>query len=136
MSHHRGLESWSFTRSTSSSIIREIDGMRRVGLASMAYYYFDFKETEKQHRRGLLSSLIFQLGAKSDPCYQILSDLYSNHGGGTEEASEDTLSECVVEMLKVSGQPVTYIIIDALDECPNLSGMPAARELVLDFLED
>jgi len=82
------------------------------------------------------SSLIFQLSAKSDPCYQILSDLYSNHGGGTEEASEDTLSECLVEMLKVPGQPVTYLIIDALDECPNLSGMPTTRELVLDFLED
>ncbi len=39
-------------------------------------------------------------------------------------------------MLKVPGQPVTYLIIDALDECPNLSGMPTTRELVLDFLED
>ena len=28
-----------------------------------------------------------------------------------------------------------YIIIDALDECPNISGMPTAREQVLEFLE-
>jgi hypothetical protein len=27
-----------------------------------------------------------------------------------------------------------YIIIDALDECPNISGMPTEREKVLDFL--
>ncbi len=27
-----------------------------------------------------------------------------------------------------------YIIIDALDECPNTSGMPTAREQVLEFL--
>ena len=39
-------------------------------------------------------------------------------------------------MLKVPGQPAMYIIIDALDECPNISGMPTAREQVLEFLED
>jgi hypothetical protein len=101
----------------------------------MAYFYFDFRDTEKQHLRGLLSSLIFQLSAKSDPCYQILSRLYSDHAGGAEEPSEDALSECLVEMLEVTGQPAMYIIIDALDECPNISGIQTAREQVLRFLE-
>jgi hypothetical protein len=123
------------TLSTSSSIIRKIDNKRKAGLASMAYYYFDFRDAEKQDLRGLLSSLIFQLGAKSDPCYQILSRLYSDHAGGSEEPPEDILSECLMEMLQVPGQPPTYIIIDALDECPNISGMPTPRELVLEFLE-
>ena len=101
----------------------------------MAYFYFDFRDAEKQHRRGLLSSLIFQLSAKSDPCYQILSRLYSDHSGGTEEPSEDALSACLIEMLEVPGQPTMYIIIDALDECPNTSGMQTPREQVLEFLE-
>ncbi len=101
----------------------------------MAYFYFDFKDTEKQHLRGLLSSLVFQLSAKSDPCYQILSRLYSDHAGGTQEPSEDALSQCLAEMLEVPGQPAMYIIIDALDECPNISGIPTAREQVLEFLE-
>ena len=109
--------------------------MCKAGLASMAYYYFDFRETEKRHRRGLLSSLVFQLSAESDPCYRILSRLYLDHAAGTREPSEDALSQCLVEMLKVPGQPSMYIIIDALDECPNISGMPTARELVLDFLK-
>jgi hypothetical protein len=122
--------------STSSSIIREIDGMRKAGLASMAYYYFDFKESEKRHLRGLLSSLVFQLSAESDSCYQILSRLYSDHAGGTRKPSEDALSQCVLEMLRAPDQPALYIIIDALDECPNISGMPTAREEVLAFLED
>jgi len=39
-------------------------------------------------------------------------------------------------MLEVQGQPAMYIIIDALDECPNTSGMPTARENVLELLED
>ena len=101
----------------------------------MAYFYFDFRDTEKQHLRGLLSSLIFQLSAKSDPCYQILSRLYSDHAEGAEEPPEDVLSECLMEMLQVPGQPPTYIIIDALDECPNIFGMPTPREQVLEFLE-
>jgi len=29
----------------------------------------------------------------------------------------------------------TYIIIDAIDECPNTSGLPTPRERVLEFLE-
>ena len=109
--------------------------MCKAGLALMAYYYFDFRESEKRHRRGLLASLVFQLSADSDPCYQILSHLYSDHAGGAREPSEDALLRCLVEMLSMPGQPAIYIIIDALDECPNLSGMPTLREQVLELLE-
>ena len=110
--------------------------MCKAGLASMAYFYFDFRDTQKQHRRGLLSSLLSQLGAESDSCYHILSQLYSAHAGGTRQPSEDALWECLIEMLQVQGQPAVYIIIDALDECPNISGMQTEREKVLDFLDD
>ena len=110
--------------------------MHKAGLALMAYFYFDFRESEKRHLRGLLSSLLFQLSAESDLCYQVLSRLYSNHSGGTQEPSKDALLQCLVEMLSVPGQPAIYIIIDALDECPNISGMPTAREEVLCCLED
>ncbi len=39
-------------------------------------------------------------------------------------------------MLSVAAQQPIYIIVDALDECPNASGMPTPREVVLDLLED
>ncbi len=102
----------------------------------MAYYFFDFRDTQKQHRCGLLSSFLSQLSAESDPCYRILSRLYSAHGGGTKQPSDDVLSQCLIEMLEVQGRPAVYVIIDALDECPNISEMPTAREKVLEFLED
>jgi hypothetical protein len=41
-----------------------------------------------------------------------------------------------MDMLQLEGQPAIYIIVDALDECPNNSGMPTPREKVLEFLED
>jgi hypothetical protein len=102
----------------------------------MAYYYFDFRDTDKQHRRGLLSSLLCQLCAVSDPCYEILSGLYSNHADGTREPSDGALMQCLMNMLRLEEQPKIYIIVDALDECPNSSGMPTPREKVLEFLED
>ena len=110
--------------------------MRMAGLALMAYFFFDFRDTQKQHRRSLLSSLLFQLSARSDACHHIFSRFYSDHDEGAQQPSDDALSQCLTEMLKVSGQPATYIIIDALDESPNISGMPTAREDVLQFLED
>jgi hypothetical protein len=39
-------------------------------------------------------------------------------------------------MLQVAAKQPTYIIVDALDECPNLSGMPTPREVVLGLLKD
>ena len=102
----------------------------------MAYFYFDFRETDKQHRRGLLSSLLCQLCAESDPCYEILSRLHTAHSAGTREPSDAALTRCLMDMLRLEGRPVIYIVVDALDECPNSSGMPTPREKVLEFLED
>ena len=121
---------------TSSGIIRDIDHLCAAGLAMTAYYYFDFRDTDKQNHRGLLSSLLCQLGAVSDPCYDILYRLYSVHAWGTREPSDSALAQCLMDMLQLDGQPAIYIVIDALDECPNSSGIPTPREKVLELLED
>ena len=42
----------------------------------------------------------------------------------------------MTDMLSPPGQAPTYIIIDGLDECPNSSGIPSAREEVLDLVEE
>jgi hypothetical protein len=106
------------------------------GLALMGYYYFDFKDIAKQGIRGLLTSLLAQFCAKSDPCYKILSALYSENHAGSQQPDSYALTECLKEMLRLSQQPMMYIIVDAIDECPNTSGIPTAREEVLDFVED
>ena len=102
----------------------------------MAYYYFDFRDAAKQDVRGLLSSLVVQLCAKSDLCYDILSDLYSKHDVGLRLPDDDSLTQCLNDMLELPGQPPIYIIVDALDECPNSPGATSPRELVLDLKED
>ena len=122
--------------STSSSIIERATMLRNEGLGLVAYYYFDFRDSAKQDVRGLLSSLVIQLCAKSDLCYDILSDLYSKHDIGLHLPDDDSLTQCLKDMLELPGLPPIYLIIDALDECPDMSGAPSPRELVLDFIVD
>jgi hypothetical protein len=110
--------------------------MHIAGLATMAYNYFDFRDVKKQDSCGLLSSLISQLSAKSDSCFNVLSQLYSEHGHGVRKPDIDALETCLTDMLSLPGQAPIYIIVDALDECPNLSGTPSPREEVLELIEE
>ena len=102
----------------------------------MAYFYCDFRDTSKQNRRDLLPSLVIQLSARSDPYCDTLYSLYRRHDSGAKKPSEDELMECLKEMVALSYQPPVYIIIDALDECPDSSRLPTPREQVLDLLRD
>jgi hypothetical protein len=110
--------------------------MHTAGLATMAYYYFDFRDVKKQDCYGLLSSLISQLSAKSDSCLDIFSQLYSDHGRGAEKPDIDVLKKSITDMLSLPGQGPIYIIVDALDECPNFPGRPSARGEVLGLIEE
>jgi hypothetical protein len=110
--------------------------MCAAGLATMAYYYFDFRDVKKQDCYGLLSSLISQLSAESDSCFDILSRLYSEHNHGVRQPGIDTLKECMTDLLSLPGQAPIYIIVDAVDECPNSSGTLSAREKVLELIEE
>ena len=102
----------------------------------MAYYYFDFRDVKKQDRYGLLSSLLSQLSVESDSCYEVLSRLYVDNAGGTRKPTRSALSKCMTDMLSLPGQAPIYIIVDALNECSNLSGKPSAREEVLNLIEE
>ena len=123
--------------SISSAIIQHIITLRDAGSASVAYYYFDFRDDNKKHRRGLLSSLLIQLSSRSRSCFDVLSHLYSTHNNGMEQPSERALVQCLKDMLgslSLSQLP-TYIILDAVDECPNISSIPTPREQVLELLK-
>ena len=126
-----------FMSSISSAIIQHVIALRDAGLASVAYFYFDFRDVDKKSQRPFLSSLLIQLSSRSRPCLDILSRLYSTHNSGKEEPSEQTLVQCLKDMLvaQSSSQLPTYIIMDAIDECPNISGIPTPREQVLELVK-
>jgi hypothetical protein len=121
---------------SSSAIIEDIRGLQKSGLASLAFFYCDFREGQKKDVQGLLSSLLFQLGDQSDIYSAILSDLYVAHGRGLQHATDDELLECLKDMLNLPGQATVHIIIDGLDECSTTTGMPSPRENVFRLVEE
>ena len=102
----------------------------------MAYFYFDFKDTAKQDARALLSSLLVQLSDQSNVFCDTLFSLYSACKQGSEQPTDDALAGCLKNVLTIIGQVPIYFIMDALDECPNDSGIPSSREKVLGLVKE
>ena len=102
----------------------------------MAYFYFDFRDVRKQSRGDLLRSLLIQLSASSNHFCNILSRLYEEYDKGTRQPNDRALMDCLKEMLTLPDQRPVFIIMDALDECPNTSEIPSDRELVLDVVKE
>ena len=120
----------------SSTIIEDIHAMRKAGLASLAFFYCDFREDRKKELRGLLSSFLFQLYQQSESYFDILSNFYSEHDKGSRPPSEDALVGCLKDLLKLRGLAPVYLIVDALDECPNPSVVRSPRAKVLCLIEE
>jgi hypothetical protein len=117
-------------------VIEDIEDLCKAGNASMAYFYFDFRDPKKQGLRDLVTSLLIQLSASSVPRYNILSDLYLAHEEDKKQPRDSSLAECLKQMLTLPDQRPTYLIIDALDESPNTSGIPSPRETVLQLVKE
>jgi NACHT domain len=123
----------------SSSIIQDIIATKKAGLASLAFFYCDFREDQKKDLRGLLSSLLVQLCHQSDSYSDILFEFYSEHDEGSRHPSNDELTRCLTDLLKLPGHAPVYVIVDALDECPNTSATSAIwspRTKVLNLIEE
>ncbi|KAH8983538.1 ankyrin repeat-containing domain protein [Lactarius akahatsu] len=118
-----------------SAIIQRILSLRHGGRASVAYFYFDFRDENKKHRHDLLPSLLIQFAAHSIHCCDIMSRVYSAHGKGTQQPSDDVLINCLTDMLSTTTQHPIYIVLDAIDECPNTSGVRSPRERVLSLIK-
>ena len=102
----------------------------------MAYFYLDFRDVDKQRLRKLLQSLLIQLSTRSDAFCNILYDLYVTHDEGARQPIDSDLTQCLKKMLTVPDQGPIYLIMDALDECPDTSDIPSAREQVLNLVQD
>lgn len=110
--------------------------MRNAGLASLAYFYFDFKDNYKQSRLDMIPSLLIQLSSQSIHCREILSRFYSVHNRGAQMPSGGALTKCLKDMLSAPSQCPVYLIVDAIDECPDIPGVPSPREDTLGLLRE
>ena len=102
----------------------------------MAYFYFDFKDIGKQDPRALLTSLLIQLCDQSGSFCDVLLRLYSAHRDGSQQPSDAALVQSLKKMITTAGTVPIYLIVDALDECPDTCGLQSSREKVLELMED
>ncbi|KZV58954.1 hypothetical protein PENSPDRAFT_695601, partial [Peniophora sp. CONT] len=78
---------------------------------SLVYFYFDYSDATKQDCRALASSIVFQLAMYSGKCQAYLQQRQSYRS-----PTYDELLVLLSGLLDLSGR--TFIVIDALDECP------------------
>ncbi|EMD33442.1 hypothetical protein CERSUDRAFT_126170 [Gelatoporia subvermispora B] len=102
-----------------------IENIRRLCLiqekSNLAYFYCNFQDAKKQSARGLLSHLLIHFSAASHACSQLLSGLWSSHSNGSHQPSEHDLRQCLKSVIALLADHCLYIVIDALDECPDSS---------------
>jgi ankyrin repeat domain-containing protein 50 len=82
----------------------------------MAYYYFDFNDESVLRLDTLLQSVILQLSRQSERLSDPVRSLYEHCDNGRKVPGDELLASTLFELLKEDQQ--TFIIIDALDECP------------------
>ncbi|KAH9047979.1 ankyrin repeat-containing domain protein [Lactarius deliciosus] len=119
-----------------SAIIQRIISLCEGRRASVAYFYFDFRDNNKKHRHNLLPSLLVQFAAHSIPCCNIISRVYSAYGNGTQQPSDEVMINCLTNMLSAMTQQPIYVIVDAIDESPNTTGVRSPRERVLGLINN
>ena len=93
---------------------------------AVAYFYFDFRNTECQHE-GMLRSLISQLAVRCTNQSNPLRSLYSSCGDGLRQPKRRELKQTLQDLIQSFDD--TFVILDALDELKQ-------REDLLDDIQE
>ena len=133
--YHFDSASSELTVLASSTIIEDIRVLQKSGLASLVFFYHDFRDDKKKDRHGLISTSLVQLCHQSGSYSDKLTEFYLDHGNGSQQPSDTALLRCLMDVLKLPGQAPVYLIVDALDECPSTTAIPSPRENVLKLVE-
>ncbi|KAF8854030.1 ankyrin [Acephala macrosclerotiorum] len=99
-----------------STVIEEVKSQYKSNpTVVIAYFYFDFNDTEKQRHDKFTRSLVEQLAWQSVEALACLQSLFSRCQDGNQQPTQDALESTLQQML--GGIEETFIILDALDEC-------------------
>ena len=116
----------------SSTVITEI--LRQCNHSSgsfLAYFYFDFNDSEKQQSSQMIRSIITQLYSQSYDAKTEVESLFSQCQDGQQPADLPTLM--ITLQAAVRKQEHTYIILDALDECSNVVDLLAVVQTIVEW---
>ncbi|KIW05058.1 uncharacterized protein PV09_04213 [Verruconis gallopava] len=114
----------------STAVIEYLKNQHSNTPCTIAYYYFDFRNTLNQSASGLLCSIIQQICQHRKSTPPALSELYEECRGGSP--SNEQLID-VLKTLAIASSRI-FMVVDALDECPGQD--TSEREYVLALLEE
>jgi hypothetical protein len=104
------------THICSSAIIQDtLRNVSNIPDSLVIFYYFSFSDAEKQKASNLLRSLLSQLAAQKGTALPKIETLYN--GYQQKQLTVEVLKTTLRSTLEVFGD--IFLIIDALDECPN-----------------
>ena len=116
----------------SSTIIEDVRRHCQSHLSfAIAYFYFDFNDTEKQRSDNLIRSLVTQLSAHSLSCPDTLKTLYSQNLSGQQQPNTEGLMVTLKHI--IGGFKQVYVVLDALDECRDREQFLALVEEIVNW---
>lgn len=95
---------------------------------AVAYFYFDFKDRQKQSSESMIKSLVTQLCQQCVRMPPLVESLFVSSNNGQRQPSTDALFNALRQMSEDC--TATYIIIDALDECTDREELMTRIETV------
>jgi hypothetical protein len=81
----------------------------------IAYFFFDFKDAQKQNPELMVRSLLCQLSQQSVMILASLDAIFFSCESGQRQPSVHALMNALQSMIQ--DLPQVYIVLDALDEC-------------------
>ncbi|KAL7909425.1 ankyrin repeat protein [Trichoderma velutinum] len=95
--------------------------------ASVAYIYCNFRQQDEQTAEKLLMNLLKQLAQAQSTLPQTVKDLYDKHEKSRTRPSLDEITATLHSIAAAYSR--TFIVIDALDECQDLSRLRLLDEI-------
>lgn len=105
-----------FNRTHSSTIIQDvISQYQSEPTIAIAYFYFDFNDSDKQRSENLIRSLIVQFAAQCLHLPELLQSVRSRLQKEKKQPTIEQMTAILRQLLKSFN--TMYIMLDALDEC-------------------
>lgn len=102
----------------SAGIIKDIQELCEEDPAkSLAFFFFDFNDVEKQNPVNMVKSLLSQFLNRCHSIPDTVRSLHATCENGRREASEQQLLQALKDTLELL--PASFVVLDALDECSN-----------------
>lgn len=102
----------------SAGIIEDLQGYCDVDPArSLAFFFFDFNDAEKQNPISMVKSLLSQFLNRCTHVPEGVRSLHATCENSRREASEQQLLQALRDTLDLL--PAPFVVLDALDECSN-----------------